>query len=227
MDLGLGNLDTVRKYVLPATMQQDTQWDSVIAAIALGVARRLESYCNRKFGRFENDVAQFNSNRSMYILPRYPIETITSLSLRATSTDPWQDVSELILQEDVFDGMLYFGTFIAESIVMMRAIYTGGWFYETLEPTDEGYPTAQPGGAYDPVENEDGSFALLDPRFGAADLQQAWLMQILHEFELKDRLLPTGLANEKRKAANWRLEETQLLPEVQSVVNAYRRFQVV
>jgi hypothetical protein len=230
MDLGLGNLDTVKRFVLPPLTLEtgDTQYDAVLATLALGIAKRFETYCDRKFGRMANAVATFNANRSMYILPRYPLETVTSLTLRATAQDDWTDVTNLIVQQNEETGMLYFGTFIAESIVLMQCTFTGGYWYETKEPTDVGYPTAQPGGQFDPIANPTGSFGLLDPNYGAVALQQAWLSQLLHEFELKDRLLPTGLVGEGQKSRlNWRLDQSVLLPEVENAITQYRRYQIV
>jgi hypothetical protein len=210
MDLGLGNLATVKGFVLPESIAVDTQYDSVLQVIASGIAKRFENYCNRKFARVVGDVATFDANRTHYNLPRYPLETVTQLELRATWQDPWDDITNTIVQVDEAIGQIFFGVFMADSLVMMQCTYTGGFFYETKEPTDEGYPTAMP----------EGATAL------PADLQGAWLMQTLHEFQCKDRLLPEGLADKTKSRSDLRFEQMQLLPEVANAIEQYRRYQI-
>ena len=227
MDLGLGNLATVKAYVLPASIE-DTQWDSVLASIALGVAKRFEAYCNRKFSRVVNDISRFPGNRSHYYLERYPFETISAMTMRAVASDPWTDVLSAIVQQDERIGLIDMYVILADEMSLIQVTYTGGFWYETREPADEGYPTAQPGGQFNPVTSPNGSWGLLDPTYGAVALQQAWLSQILHEFELKDRLLPTGLVGEGQKSrTNWRLDQSVLLPEVENAIAQFRRYQMV
>jgi hypothetical protein len=67
---------------------------------------------------------------------------------------------------------------------------------------------------------------LNDPNYGAASLVGAWLMQILHEFQAKDKLLPQGL-KEGMTRHDLRFEQAQLLPEVQNAIEQFRRFQIV
>jgi len=215
MDLGLGNLADVKGFVLPKSIV-DTMYDSVLSIIAKGIAGRFETYCNRKFGRVADDEVIFSANRSTYVVPRYPLENVSAMELRPTINDNWQDVLDTLIQIEEKSGLLYFGGAIGgDSMVLLRCTYTGGYWYETLEPLDAdgiatvGYPSAMPDGAA-PVPD---------------DLKDAWLKQCLHEFELKDRLLPEGLANEASKSkTNWRLDQMVLMPEVENAIAQYRRF---
>jgi hypothetical protein len=227
MDLGLGNLATVKNFVLPAAIVGDTSYDGVLAAIASGIAGRFQSYCNRRFARVVNDISRFPANRSHYYLPRYPFETVASLTLRATAQDPWSDVTSAIIQKDELIGLIDFYVILADEMSLLQCTYTGGFWYETKEPTDAGYPTAQPGGQYNPSSNPTGSFGLTDPIYGAPSLQEAWLIQCLHEFQSKDRLLPEGLADRTKSRSDLRFEQMQLLPEVQNAIGQYRRYQIV
>jgi hypothetical protein len=216
MDLGLGNLADVKGYVLPALIAQDTQYDSVLTTIARGVAGRFESYCNRKFARVVGDQATFDAVRRFYILPRYPFETITLLEMNSAVGDEWTDTTASIVQQDPTIGWIYFGCYLGDTFCLVRCTYTGGYFYETLEPFESdgqtptpGFPTAVPAGS----------------NFLPAALKDAWLKQVIHEFELKDRLLPEGVAaNGGKSKANWRLDQMQLLPEVANAIAQFRRF---
>jgi len=210
MDLGLGNFADVKGFVLTQGLQLDTQWDGVLQVIAGGIAERFSKYCNRKFARVVNDVATFDANRTHYHLPRYPLEIVTKVELRATYQDPWDDITNTIVQVDEAIGQVFFGVFLADSLVMMRCTYTGGYWYDITEPGDMGHPVAIPSGAT-PVP---------------PDLKGAWLMQCLHEFQCKDRLLPVGLADAVKSRTDARFEQMQLLPEVQNAIEQFRRYQI-
>lgn len=222
MDLGLGNFADVKGFVLPQALQNDASYDSVLQVIARGVAERFQSYCNRKFARVVGDVCRFTANRTHYYLPRYPFETVTKLEMRATAQDPWVDITDTIIQMDETIGLIDFFVTMADATSLMQCTYTGGFWYETLEPTDadgnptEGYPSVKP----------ESAIALIDPVKGALSLQQAWLMQVLHEFEVKDRLLPTGLSDGAKTHVASRIEQMQLLPEVENLLAQYRRYQI-
>jgi len=211
MDLGLGNLADVKNFVLPEAIVADTQYDSVLQTIASGIAERFNKYCNRKFARVAGEQVTFDAQRTFYLTPRFPFETLTKLELHATTTDVWDDITTAIVQSDPAIGWIYFGCFLGDPICLVRLTYTGGFFYETKEPTDEGYPTAVPAGST-PVP---------------PDLKGAWLMQCLHEFQCKDRLLPTGLADAVKSRTDLRFEQMQLLPEVQNAISQFRRYQIV
>ena len=220
MDLGLGTLNDVKQFVLPALYleNKDTQYDSVLGVIAKSVAGRFEKYCDRKFGRVVGDQCKFDANRSMYVLPRYPVEVLTALELRAVLIDDWSDVLNTVIQMDETAGIIKFGGWMSDSLVQMRATWTGGYWYETQEPLQPDGVTPNPD--Y-PSTMPEGATPLPD------DLKGAWLNQIHHEFQLKDQLLPEGVANGAQKSRlNWRLDQAVLLPEVQNVIEQYRRYQI-
>jgi hypothetical protein len=86
----------------------------------------------------------------------------------------------------------------------LRFTYTGGFWFETAEPTDVGYPTAQPAG----------SEALPD------DLLHAWLTQCALQFQLHD-ILGNTLA--EKKPSTPPLAELKWVPQVEDVLRDYRR----
>jgi hypothetical protein len=218
MDLGLGNLDDVKQFVLPPAIIGDTQYDKVLSVIAGGIAQAFETYCNRKFSRVVNDQVTFDAMRKFYLTPRFPFEAYSMVELRSTNTDAWEDITTAVVQDDPSIGWIYFGCFVGDPICLVRLTYTGGFFYETQEPlladgtANPAYPTAVPAGSY-PVP---------------PSLKNAWLLQCLHEFELKDRLLPSGLVGEGQKSRlNWRLDQLVLLPEVQNRIQQFIRYAIV
>jgi hypothetical protein len=218
MDLGLGNLADVKGFVLPEAIRADMQYDAVLQVIASGIAERFSKYCNRKFSRVVDELVTFDAMRTFYLVPRFPFEVITKLEIRATTTDAWDDITTAIVQSDPAIGWIYFGCFIGDPICLVRCTYTGGFFYEAQEPlladgvtANPAYPTAAPAGSF-PVP---------------PDLKGAWLMQTLHEFQCKDRLLPVGLVDATKSRSDLRFEQMQLLPEVQNALDTYRRYSML
>src|SRR6185503_741 len=89
MNLGLGNLDELKRHLLSESMRAQTDYDAKITAIGRGVAGQFDKYCNRSFERAVDAKAEFNSDRDHYYLPRYPIESITSVEQRTTLAEGW------------------------------------------------------------------------------------------------------------------------------------------
>jgi hypothetical protein len=79
MDLGLGNLDTLKAYCQQPAVQADTAFDQVLEAIGKGAASTMQEYCNRDFGRAVGTIDEFTANRSFWIARRYPVESISAL----------------------------------------------------------------------------------------------------------------------------------------------------
>jgi hypothetical protein len=156
MIAGLTNLDTLKKHLLATTLQAETRFDQVITDIGLGVAAQFENFCNRQFARVVDDVATFQADRSSFILPRYPVEAITLVEVKQKDSGAWitQDL-ELIQSSSLASGVIYLpeeidaGRFWHE----IRFTFTGGFWWEPLEPDDDGYPSAAPAGAK-PLPND-------------------------------------------------------------------------
>ncbi|MEN6533036.1 MAG: hypothetical protein ABFD89_05195 [Bryobacteraceae bacterium] len=151
MNCGLSNLDRLKAHLLPAgTMAGERKFDEVIKDLGLGVAEDMENYCNRKFVRAVGDTAIFQADRNSFVLPRYPVEEVTLVELDARDGNGFVAQSADFVQSvSLPSGVVYLsgnpdaGKFWAQ----VRFTYTGGYWFEQLEPEDAGYPTAQPAGA--------------------------------------------------------------------------------
>lgn len=204
MDLGLANRATVKAFILPASMLAGTDYDPAIDAIALGVARRVEKFCNRKFARLEDDEYQIDAARYHVSLPRYPLEAVDSIERQAPGSATWEADTALIEQTDKRAGLLHFATLGGSQLDRLRITYTGGYWYETLEPDDASFPTTQPTGS-DTVPE---------------DLALAWLLQIQHVWGQRDKL-GTSLAEKPEAAAA--LASLALVPEVADMLRPFIR----
>jgi hypothetical protein len=175
MNAGLTNLDTLRKNLLAGSLAGQVQFDEVIKDIGLGICGMMENYCNRKFARVVGDRESFQGDRASFVLPRYPIEEVTAVETRLTSSDAFV-VKDLSLIQSVSEesGVVYLpdnsdsGPYWSK----VRFTYTGGFWFETLEPDDENYPSAQPAG----------TTAL------PYDLRLAWLLQCREVWNKIDKL---------------------------------------
>lgn len=211
MNVGLGNLATLKRHLLPASMLSQTSFDPLITDLGLGVAARFEQYCNRKFIRAVNATEVFPADRSHFLFSRFPIESISLSEVKLTEADGWVvQASGFIRSIDQIAGVVYtpgqvdVGPYYAQ----VRFTFTGGYFFETLEPTDGGYPTAQP----------NGSTILPD------DLRLAWLLQCRQAWDLIDKL-GTSIATEPKK--NNALADLQLTPEVKRTLDNYGRMELI
>lgn len=185
MNCGLANLDRLKKHLLASSLAGEKRFDAVIQDIGLGVAAMMEQYCNRNFERLENDTAVFQADRASFMLPRYPVEAITAVELKLKDADDFvaQDLS-FIQSTSKESGLVYLpevpdaGPYWAE----VRFTFTGGYWFETLEPEDATYPSACPAGA----------------KQLPADLRLAWLIQCREVWSRMDKL-GTGLVDEPGK----------------------------
>ena len=152
MNCGLGNLDSLKQHLLPAnTMLGQTQFDQVLTDIGQTVAGEFENHCGRLFERTVSDLVVFQADRASFVLPRYPIESIILVELKLTDADGFvgQDAT-FIQSSSPMSGLVYLpeppdaGPYWAE----VRFTYTGGYWWEEMEPDDQGYPSAQPAGSF-------------------------------------------------------------------------------
>lgn len=175
MNAGFGNLDSLKRHLLAGSMAGETRFDQVIVDVALGVAGAMENFCNRKFARAVGDKAVFQADRASFILPRYPLEAVTAVEAKATDGDGWvaQELS-FIQATSLASGIIYLqeqpdaGPYWSQ----VRFTFTGGYWFETLEPDDENYPSAMPDGAT-PLP---------------AELRLAWLLQCREVWNKIDKI---------------------------------------
>lgn len=211
MDLGLGNLDEIKKAVLPDANRVDKQFDFIIAALASGVAAQFNSITGRKLGRQVNVLEDFTADRTYYVVQSYPLESVTVLEQRDTMLGGWYPLNITnILNQGNSVGLVEFGYVLGQYYSRIRLTYSGGFFYETLEPFQSdgvtptaGYPTALPTGA----------------ATVPANLKAAWYEQVRFEFTRSDRM-GKGVFNDLGTPAN----SIFLQPFVAEVLSQFRRY---
>ena len=148
MNAGLSNLDQLKAHLLPSgTMAGETRFDQVIIDLGQGVAEAMENECNRQFERVVGAQVIFQADRASFTLPRFPIEIITTAELDMRDGNGFVVQLPSFIQSYTPDsGMVYLqevpdaGPYWAQ----VRFTYTGGFWWEELEPDDAGFPSALP-----------------------------------------------------------------------------------
>ena len=207
MNCGLGNLASLKKHLLADTAKNDLSFDPIIADIGRGVAAQFEQYCNRKFARVENDTVICTADRDHFYVPRYPLETFTQIELKTDLQAGWE-LQALVLNTNPTSGLVYWGAGIAYAWAQLRITYTGGFFFEQLEPDDETYPSQLPAGAAALPE----------------DLRFAWLLQCRHVWAAIDKLGVDLVDAKKPASANG---ADPLAPTVADTLFTYTRMQLL
>lgn len=213
MNLGLGNRDLLKRAILPGSLQgtsSDLVPDAIIDALGRGVATWFGKHCgDRRWERAVADVAEFSGDRLTYVLPRYPVEQITAVSIRATHADPWQpqDLGSVLAGVDLTAGLIQFPALQGNEWSRVRVTYTGGYWFETLEPTELGYPSTMPEGAY-PLP---------------ADLQQAWLLCCQEIWNKRDKL---GLGLSSAPDVHTQIARFELPLGIRQMITWHRRMQL-
>lgn len=208
MNAGLANLATLKAWLLNATMRTGTDYDDDIAAIGLGVAAQLEKHCHRKFARTVGDTYIATGPRGTLVVPRYPLEAVASIETRTNSADAWEEETGAIQHWNADSGLVTFvGALVHTDLVQVRVTYTGGYFYEQLEPADVGYPTAQPAGS-----------TALD-----ADLLLAWQLQCEHVWAQRDKL-GLNIGQQPSENTSGALAKIQLMEVVKEMLRPFIRY---
>lgn len=212
MNLGLGNLTLLKNALLPDALQPDTQFDTYIKSIGAGVATSFEQFCNRKFGYVVNDTFECPANRTYVSLPRFPVVNVSAIDERDTADSDWQTLGtpeQATINIALESGLMEFGFIVAPHFARIRTTYTGGFWFETLEPGDDGYPSAMPAGA-SPLP---------------ADIQDAWLLQSQFLFIQRDVMGQRGIKKQdKESTGDFHIAEIPMLQYVQDILASYRRF---
>lgn len=213
MDLGLGNLTTLKTHLLAASLAAKSSAvapDAVIAKIGSGLALQLGKFCGRAWPRVTGAQQEFTADRLSYIVPNYPIEQVSLIETRATLADPWLSVpvASVVTTIDYPAGIVVLAWMQGIHWTRVRVTWDGGYWYETKEPADSGYPTAQPAG----------STALPD------DLQLAWLLWCQEVWNKRDKLgIGISTAPDQFVAIG-----KLIIPEgVKEMVRPYRRMQLL
>lgn len=202
MDLGLGNLKTLKNWLLPESLRASTDYDAQIQVIGSAVAERFEAFCNRKFSRLAGDTFECSADREHIVLPRYPVETITSLEQKDSEADGWTalTLNDVVITRSLSAGLMHLVGPLGSYASRFRVTYTGGFWYDTTEDDTGSIPV--------------GAMAL--PNL----LRAAWLKQCEHEWQVHDRL-GKAIAEDVKPEA---LLGNALIPEVQAILRGYVRF---
>jgi hypothetical protein len=221
VNAGFSNLTTLKANILPQTMIQGTHmpataYDAKLMAIGLMIASMFDQYCNRGFTWTVNATDIFTGDRPQWYVKYYPIATnndanqspqITSVNMRYFLTDNWTNIVGEPLQVDATKGKIHFGYTLGRAPLQVQAIYNGGFWFQTAEPTDENYPTAQPAG----------SVALPNDIFGA------WILQVSEVWAKIDKL-GSGITGKPDLMSN--LGALDLVPMVKQMLRQYIRYQM-
>ena len=209
MNAGFSNLITLKKQLLAAGVVPSTDFDAPITALGLGVAAAFEAYCNRQFARVENDTFICTADRDHAYVPRAPMETFTSIELKADLATGWEMQTGLVLNVNNASGLVYWGAGISFQWAQMRITYTGGYWWDTTEDNTGILPA--------------GATPLPD------NLKLAWLLQCEMIWRVRDQL-GLSLANDgKQEAARppADLAALTISPAVKSMLESFRSYSMI
>ncbi len=207
MNIGLGNLSELKAQLLAAALRTQSNYDDLVSSIGLGVALTFDKVCNRKFQRVEGDICQFSSDRDHYYLPRYPVEVITNVEQRDSIAAGWLPLNEIVWNMNEKSGLIMFGGQLGYSFSQVQVTYTGGYWFDDSED----------GTAVQP----DGSTLL------PGDLKLAWYLMARKVWEALDKtgasVLKSGVTGQSVAGT---LTDLKMPPQVQAILDSYRRYQI-
>jgi hypothetical protein len=207
MNAGLSNLANLKAHLLPPALLAEATFDATILGIGRGVAGMFDSFCNRSLAYSGSASCIFTGCRDHYILPRYPIVGVPVLTMRQAPTDAWDAVTGEPLSMNEESGMLRFGGVLGDDFLQVKAVWAGGFWVETAEPGDEGFPSSQP----------EGSTALPDALLTAfyTQCEEAWFAH--------DRL---GVGISEKAGEGSAVAKSDLVPMVRQILSGYIRYQL-
>jgi hypothetical protein len=196
---GFLTLTALKSQVLPAAMQSDTDYDAQLATIGKSVAARMNRYTSRSLERAVGEVENFDAMASAWVLSRYPVEVITSLTVQDTdgSTSALTAGDWRLSKKSGLIQLMRSAGWRLQAVVVT---YTGGYWLD-----DSG---SQPSG----------STAMPD------DILQAFVMQVQAVCEHREIFRTVALRKEDRSRFEAKTEEHKLIPEVVETLLPYRRF---
>jgi hypothetical protein len=217
MNCGLGNLDTLKRHLLAGTMQDQTRFDQVITDIGQGVAALFDQYCNRTFTYAEHQTQIFRGNRAHWYMPGFPVVAFEIVELRFFAADSWTNISGQPLSINEESGLLSFGYTLGVDPIQVRVTWTGGYWFETAEPSDTTYPSAIPTLISSCSALQPAKFML------PADIRLAWLLQCREVWNKVDKL---GLGLADKPDAQSATGALELTPMVKQMLRSYVRYQM-
>jgi len=209
MDIGLGNLTELKGQLLAASLRSDTNYDTVITGIGLGVARQFDQFCNRGFERVVGQQDIFSADRRHWYLHRFPVETISECAKKDSEADSWveytlpPDPSSLIQQTQLDQGYVMFIALQGYYWSRLRLTYTGGFWFDTTEDGSGVMPTT--------------ATAL------PSDVKLAWYLQCQHVWKRWEKL---GAGITERPELSGALAQLELAPAARELLRPFRRMQI-
>jgi len=207
MNAGFSNLTALKAQLLAASLRTRTDWDTQIRALGLGVAAAINAHCNREFSREEGGFYVTSGGRLSLILPRYPVETITAIETRDSAASDWVDELASLDYSENLSGLVKFETPLGDG-GQIRVTYTGGYFGETLDSTDDGSPTAVPEGAASIPDN----------------VLTAWHLQCEALWRAKDKLGTMIKDEPDSQGGTAALTNIELIPMVKAMLAPFVRY---
>lgn len=207
MNLGLGNLITLKQQLLAEALRVSTKYDAQLQAIGKGVAAQFEKYCNRKFCRTESATFVCSADRDHVFLDRYPLESVSQVELRTDNDTGFEVQSDIVLTTDEASGKVFWGYYAGPHYGQLRFTFTGGYWFDITEENNDTMPS--------------GATALPD------DLRLAWILQCRVVWQAIDKqgkdVATTGSSSQ---FVSGTLASLALNDQVKEILNGYRRFQL-
>ena len=185
-------------------MIADPQFDFVIQLLGLGVASTFEQFCQRKFC-LSSTVESFGADRVQFILSRTPLLSLDKIEFKQDESTGFVTKDLTFLRTiDQDNGIIYLpdDNDPGDYWSIVRFTYTGGYWWEMLEPDDDAYPS----------QNATNAAVLPD------DLKQAWLLQCQSLWSQRDKL---GLGITDKPEAQTAVAKIELIPLVKQLLGNY------
>ena len=131
--------------------------------------------------------------------------------------DTWCEITGQPITVNFESGLLHFGYTLGRFPLQVQTVWDGGYWFETAEPDDDGFPSAAPEGATDPNGLPARFFLLPDV------LRSAFLWQCEALWAARDKL-GVGLVN--KPSAESGLAEAKLAPMVEMMLRPFVRYQL-
>lgn len=210
MKLILGNLTQLKIFLLNESLRSDTQWDAALELLGKGVARRMQTFCNRVFERTADDEFEVSADRLHVALPRYPVEAAPTIELRDDLTTGYvaQTYNDLVVDHNLAAGLIRFAAEPGPSTSRLRFTYTGGLWV----PDDD---------AQTPEDDSDlPAGATLVPE----DLRLAWSLQCQRTWSVRDNMGIDVSGERSVQFVSSTLAGLELVPEVKEMLRPFVRY---
>lgn len=203
MNAGFSSLTALKKAVLPAPMRAQTTWNDQLVAIGLGVAAQFGKATNRLLSRAVGATYVRDGECTAIILDRYPLETLTSLTIRRSQTTTEEDITYYISNQFEKSGIIELQGFNGTHRDKITVTFTGGYWWDESEDASGTLPVG----------------ATLIP----GDLVHAWHVQVQAVLEATGILKASSVSSADQKPVNL-LPDLKLVLQVKQILNPFTRF---